>query len=67
MNGRKAKALRKAVYGDLSQKGEREYGFFRTVKRMIGGLPHKKGEEIRTTVVCKGLRAKYRQLKRSAA
>lgn len=50
MRGVKAKALRRVVYGDLSQR-EREYG--------CGGKG-KGGEE---TVVCAGLRAVYRKAK----
>jgi hypothetical protein len=65
MNGRKAKALRKKIYGDQSIK-QREYGFFTTVKRF---LKKEGGYETvnKTTVVCKGLRRAYQDAKRKVA
>lgn len=69
MNGKKAKILRKKAYGDMSLKADREYGFFTIVKKYITHKFNKKGERIiqdenRTTVVCKGFRKKYLELKK---
>ena len=68
MNGRKAKALRKKIYGDQSFKSK-EYGFFTTVKRLFTRKTDDSGEKVyenvnKTTIVCKGLRHLYQTTKR---
>lgn len=69
MRGKKAKALRKMVYGDMSLRGERKYSFFTVVRKFITEKFNKKGERIiedenKTTLVCKGPRRKYLDLKK---
>jgi hypothetical protein len=65
MRGKKAKAVRKQIYGEQSIK-QREYGFFTTIKKLL----KKDGtyETVnKTTIVCKGLRRAYQDAKRKVA
>jgi hypothetical protein len=71
LNGKKAKALRKRIYGEQSIK-QREYGFFTTVKKKFLGMADD-GKTAqyqnvnKTTIVCKGLRRAYQDAKRRVA
>jgi len=70
MNGKKAKALRRAVYGDQSLRAPREYGAFKKIIRLFASKEAKaNGEEPKEviehlSVVNKGTRAKYQQAKK---
>jgi hypothetical protein len=66
MNGKKAKKLRKLVYNEMSTK-PKEYEILRTIKKLLPIKNHK-GEMVnlnieKNTVVNKGLRRKYQELK----
>ena len=41
MRGKKAKAIRRVVYGDISQRLPRRYSFVETVKTFISGVRRK--------------------------
>jgi hypothetical protein len=72
MNGKKAKELRRAVYGDQPLRQDREYGVFKKVFRLFASKDAKeKGEAPaqtveRLTVINKGTRAEYQQAKKHA-
>jgi|WetSurMetagenome_2_1015567.scaffolds.fasta_scaffold909398_2 hypothetical protein len=63
MNEKKAKALRRKVYGDQSLKGPRDtQTLFQRIKQFVttGTIV----EQVTGTVVCTGLRREYQDAKR---
>ena len=66
MNGRKAKLLRKIVYGDQSLRQERKYTMVNTFKRILTFKKEGKSSVECGTFVNSGLRGDYRSLKKMA-